>query len=168
MPALDRLIAFAIADIASFCPITRRDKNSSILRSFSFSPDNILSIGIPVRFETTLAMSSSVTVSVKVFCWEILFFSEKDICFSSSGIILYCNSPTFSNFPSLLAISKNIEELRSDKTLFHGKTKDDYIISDSTYAYLILNSVCTLGLFLKTFYDEHYPKKGKKKKNIAE
>ena len=69
---------------------------------------------------------------------------------------------------SLLSISKNIEELRSDKTLFHGKTKDDYIISDSTYAYLILNSVCTLGLFLKTFYDEHYPKKGKKKKNIAE
>lgn len=69
---------------------------------------------------------------------------------------------------SLLAISSGIEKLRSDKTLFHGKTEGDYIVSDSTYAYLIFNSVCTVGMFIKSFYDEHYPKRGRKKKNIVQ
>ena len=69
---------------------------------------------------------------------------------------------------SLLAISRGIENLRSDKTLFHGKTEGDYIVSDSTYAYLIFNSVCTVGMFIKSFYDEHYPKRGRKKKNIVQ
>lgn len=64
---------------------------------------------------------------------------------------------------SLLAISQAIADLRSTKTHFHGKLDGDYIITDPIYAYMILNSVCTVGMFIKSFYDENYPKRiGKK------
>lgn len=55
---------------------------------------------------------------------------------------------------SLLNISKNIEELRSDKTKFHGKIEDDYVINDSLYAYFIINCVTTIGLFLDSFFNK--------------
>ncbi len=53
---------------------------------------------------------------------------------------------------SLLNINKNIEALRSEKTNFHGKTEGDYIIEDPLYAYFIVNSIATIGLFLHSFY----------------
>lgn len=59
---------------------------------------------------------------------------------------------------SLLAASQNIEKLRSDKTNFHGKTNEDYIIKDSIYTYFIFNSVVTIGLFLLSFYKNKFPK----------
>lgn len=59
---------------------------------------------------------------------------------------------------SLAAIAQGIEKLRSDKTLFHGKTDDDYVISDPMYVYFVVNSVCTVGMFLRSFYKKHYPK----------
>lgn len=55
---------------------------------------------------------------------------------------------------SLLNISKTIEGLRSDKTKFHGKVEDDYIINDSLYAYFIVNCVTTIGLFLDSFFNK--------------
>jgi Abortive infection C-terminus len=57
---------------------------------------------------------------------------------------------------SFLAINQSIEKLRSDKTDFHGKTKDDYIIKDPLYAYFIVNSITTIGLFLMSFYKTKY------------
>jgi hypothetical protein len=59
---------------------------------------------------------------------------------------------------SMLAINQSIESLRSTKTGFHGKTDDDYVIDDPTYTYFIVNSVTTVGLFLKSFYLKKYPK----------
>ncbi len=59
---------------------------------------------------------------------------------------------------SLLAINKSIEDLRSDKTLFHGKTDEDYIVSDSLYAYFIINNIASVGLFLNSFYKKKFPK----------
>lgn len=59
---------------------------------------------------------------------------------------------------SLLSTSQSIEKIRSEKTNFHGKTKDDVIISDSIYVYLIVNSLTTIGLFLNSFYNNKYPK----------
>lgn len=53
---------------------------------------------------------------------------------------------------SLLNMNKNIECLRSTKTGMHGKTSDDYVINDSMYAYFIINSITTIGLFINTFY----------------
>jgi hypothetical protein len=44
----------------------------------------------------------------------------------------------------LLNASKHIEELRSNKTLSHWKTKEDYVIDDPLYAYFIINSVSTI------------------------
>src|SRR5699024_9835164 len=44
---------------------------------------------------------------------------------------------------SLMNISQNIEGIRSGKTEFHGKTKEDYIIQDPLYAYFIVNSITT-------------------------
>lgn len=59
---------------------------------------------------------------------------------------------------SLLAINKSIEELRSTKTGFHGKTDDDYLINDSLFTYFVVNSVATVGLFLNSFYKNKFPK----------
>ncbi len=59
---------------------------------------------------------------------------------------------------SLLTISQTIENLRSEKTNFHGKTEDDYLINDSIYTYLVVNSVTTVGLFLNSYYKNKFPK----------
>jgi len=63
---------------------------------------------------------------------------------------------TISN--SLLSASQAIEKLRSEKTNFHGKTSDDFVVDDTIYAYFILNSVATVGLFLNKFFKTKYPK----------
>lgn len=57
---------------------------------------------------------------------------------------------------SLLNISKNVEGLRSEKTLFHGKTDCDYLLEDSIYAEFIINSVAAVGLFLIGFYAKKF------------
>lgn len=59
---------------------------------------------------------------------------------------------------SLLSINQAIEKLRSEKTDFHGKTNDDYLISDTIYTYFIVNSVTTVGLFLISYYKTKFPK----------
>jgi len=58
---------------------------------------------------------------------------------------------------SLLSINQAIEKLRSEKTSFHGKTSEDYLIEDPVYTYFIINTVCTVGLFLNTFYKSKFP-----------
>lgn len=55
---------------------------------------------------------------------------------------------------ALLSINQHIEKLRSDKTLFHGKDGNDYIIDDSVYAYFIINSITTVGLFLINIFEQ--------------
>jgi len=59
---------------------------------------------------------------------------------------------------SLLSINQAIEKLRSEKTNFHGKTSEDYLIEDPMYTYFILNAVATVGLFLNTFYKTKFLK----------
>lgn len=59
---------------------------------------------------------------------------------------------------SLLSINHNIEILRSQKTTFHGKTDDDYLVTDPIYTYFIINSLATVGLFLMSFYRKKFPK----------
>lgn len=59
---------------------------------------------------------------------------------------------------SFLAINQAIEKLRSEKTDFHGKTEEDFIIKDTIYAYFVINSVATIGLFLNSYYRSIFPK----------
>lgn len=59
---------------------------------------------------------------------------------------------------SLLAINQAIEKLRSEKTDFHGKTKEDYLITDTIYTYFIVNAVTTVGLFINSYYKTKFPK----------
>lgn len=59
---------------------------------------------------------------------------------------------------SLLAINQAIEKLRSEKTNFHGKTSDDYLINDTIYTFFIVNTVTTVGLFLNSYYKVKFPK----------
>jgi len=59
---------------------------------------------------------------------------------------------------SLLSINQSIEKLRSEKTNVHGKTSEEYVIQDSMYAYFIINSVTTIGLFLNSYYKKKFPK----------
>ncbi len=58
---------------------------------------------------------------------------------------------------SMLSINQAIEKLRSEKTDFHGKTCEDYVIKDPIYAYFIVNSIATIGLFLNSFFKLKYP-----------
>lgn len=57
---------------------------------------------------------------------------------------------------SLLAVARAIEQLRSEKTKSHGKTIDEYIVNDSLYASFIVNTVATLGIFFKNYYEKRY------------
>ena len=59
---------------------------------------------------------------------------------------------------SLINICSAIETLRSSKTMFHGKTDDSNVISKPLYAYMIVNSMTTVGLFFLQFYLTEYPK----------
>ncbi|RKN83104.1 abortive infection family protein [Ulvibacterium marinum] len=59
---------------------------------------------------------------------------------------------------SLLSISQSIEKLRSEKTDFHGKTAEDYLITDSLYTYFVVNAVTTVGLFLQSYFKTKFPK----------
>ena len=59
---------------------------------------------------------------------------------------------------NLLAVNQSIEKLRSTKTTFHGKVPSDILIDDSLYAYFVINSVTTVGSFLKSFYTKKFPK----------
>lgn len=68
---------------------------------------------------------------------------------------------------SLLAIGKSIETLRSDKTDFHGKTGEDYKIKDPLYAYFVVNSVTTVGLFINSYYRLMFPKPSKVEEDIG-
>lgn len=63
---------------------------------------------------------------------------------------------------SLISCCCSIEELRSRKTMLHGKTNDDIIINDPICAYFIVNAVSTVGLFFLNFYKKKYPAKNVK------
>ena len=67
------------------------------------------------------------------------------------------NMPTEFNTigSSLISIAKSIEGVRSERTNFHGKCNDDVVISDSMYAYMVVNSVTTVGLFLDSFFKKY-------------
>lgn len=62
---------------------------------------------------------------------------------------------------SLVAICQSIERLRSDKTHFHGKTIDDYLIDDPLFSIFVFNTVATVGLFLNSYYKTKLPKLSK-------
>ena len=57
---------------------------------------------------------------------------------------------------SLLALNGAIEDIRSTKTHAHGKTDGDYVVNDALYAYFVVNSVATAGLFLKSYYEKKF------------
>ena len=58
---------------------------------------------------------------------------------------------------SLLNACKAIDDLRSDKTIFHGKMDSNYVVTEPLYAYFIVNAVSTIGLFFLNFYKLKFP-----------
>ena len=64
---------------------------------------------------------------------------------------------------SMLSMNKDIEQMRSNKSRFHGKLSEEIFIDNQIYAYFIVNSITTIGLFLISFYkkfkDEYEEKK---------
>lgn len=59
---------------------------------------------------------------------------------------------------NLISTCDTIEKMRSEKTNFHGKTEEDFVIEEPIYAYLVINALTTVGLFLNNFYFNLYPK----------
>lgn len=91
---------------------------------------------------------------------------ENDTLYTLCGYILkFLQFYPNSNIPSeirsigssLLGASKAIEDLRSKKTSFHGKVENDYIVQDSLYTYFVVNSIATVGLFLKKYNEVKFP-----------
>jgi len=69
---------------------------------------------------------------------------------------------------SFLSANQSIEGLRSEKTNFHGKTTEDYLITEPLYAYFVVNSVSTVGTFLISFYKTKYPKQKVEKEDESD
>ena len=91
-PARERRTALATAATASDWPITRLCNSLSMRNNFSRSPSSIFEIGMPVHFDTTSAISSSVTLLRNNVMSCISACPAISSFFSSSGIIPYCNS----------------------------------------------------------------------------
>lgn len=58
----------------------------------------------------------------------------------------------------LLTVSQNIEKLRSSKTDSHGRSANDYLISDPLWAIFVINAVSSVGLLLLSIFDTYYKK----------
>jgi hypothetical protein len=97
------------------------------------------------RIKTKLKNGDTLTKLVKNILKEIKLFPNNDMPTEIRNIA-----------SSLMSATQNIEQLRSDKTNFHGKTNEDYLISDSLYTYFIVNSVTTVGLLLRSLYKRKF------------
>lgn len=53
---------------------------------------------------------------------------------------------------SILNAAKSIEDIRRDKTSFHGKSSEYEVISQPEYAYFVINAVTTIGLFFLKYH----------------
>ena len=106
-PARERRMASETMRTASSWPTTRRDSASSIRKSFSFSPSSIFETGMPVHFETTSAISSSVTW-LRTSCVGVDSAAcATAIRFSSSGMRPYCSSAILLRSPRRRAASSS-------------------------------------------------------------
>ena len=52
----------------------------------------------------------------------------------------------------ILNIAKAIEELRSTKTEFHWKAKNEQLITDRSLGYFVVNIVSSIWLFLLDYH----------------
>lgn len=70
----------------------------------------------------------------------------------------------------LRSIGTVVDDLRSDKSMAHGKTDDDYVIDDPLWASFVVNTCATLGLFLAEYFDKKYKPalKDKKAKDVGD
>lgn len=57
---------------------------------------------------------------------------------------------------ALISACAAIENLRSNKTSSHGKTSEDHLIEDPVFAYFVINSVATVGLYVDSFYKKNF------------
>lgn len=94
-------------------------------------------------------------------------YLEKDTLYKQTEVLLRSfNTYPKSDLPvevrdigsGLLKVNQAIEKLRSEKTTLHGKTAEEYIVNDPLYAYFVVNSVATVGMFLKSFYQKKFKK----------
>ena len=80
MPVLDLFITDEMASIALFCPIILLCNIFSKLRREDFSVSKILAVGIPVQFDSTIAISFSVT-----------FLFARIILLALSVLFIFCS-----------------------------------------------------------------------------
>lgn len=101
---------------------------------------------------------SDENVDIKLDKKKTLYALTQDIlkAFKMFPIAAHPQSEICNIGSSLLKCAQNIEALRSEKTDFHGKTDQDYIVDDPIYAYFAINTITTVGLFLLSFYTTKY------------
>ncbi len=116
IPARERLMASPMRLTASVCPTTRSASTSSIRESFFASSSSMRTTGIPVQRETTEAMSSSVTSSLRSLRVRCSFLSFADFAsrsFSSFGIEPYRISAAFVRSATASAESASSRKISS-------------------------------------------------------
>lgn len=93
--------------------------------------------------------------------WKTGYTLEKLVSSLLSEIGMFPNNDMPSEIrnigSSLMKAAQNIESLRSNNTSFHGKTGEDYLISDSLYTYFAVNSIVTVGLLLRSLFKNKFP-----------
>ena len=143
-----------------------KDKNQNAFQSFeraiknvSENPDEAVSLA-----NATLEGIIKTVLSSEQF--SDLEYNSRDTLYALSQTIL----KRFKIYPGaqkeideiqkiasgLLTACQNIESLRSTKTKSHGKTNDDYIITDTLWANFVVNSVATIGLFVSEYFEKKY------------
>ena len=97
---------------------------------------------IPIDYKEGDTLSKLINKICKAFNLHVDKNMPKEVRTIASSLISACNA---------------IEDLRSEKTEFHGKSDEGFIISSPLYSYFIINAVSTVGTFLLNFYKNQYP-----------
>jgi hypothetical protein len=160
-------LGVAIPDFIPSIPTFKNDLKSEYKTAYSTFEKACKQIETDPSLAIGLANSSLESI-IKEILKDERFSSkaDKETLYKLAQLILKEFKLVGEDFPieiktigsSLMSICQAIEKLRSEKTDFHGKTENDYLIDESVFATLVINSVTTVGLFLNSYYKNKHPK----------
>ena len=142
-PARLRRIAFETASTASFWPITRSWRSSSMRNSFARSLSNMRDTGIPVQRASTSAISTSVTLLRSSFIVLPSDWVAASSCFSKSGNLPYWISDILAKSPTRRACSSEIFACSISALMFWVPLRDAFSAFHSSSSSEYSRSLCS-------------------------
>ena len=156
MPARERRTASDTAWMASFWPMTRLPRYSSMFRSFSFSPCMRRPTGMPVQSETISATESASTWSGTIGSLSVSAASASSAARSAAassfwmaGISPYRMRLAFSRSPSRAALSASTRlasswARRSPTLLWPAFSASQRAVRPLSFSRVLASSACSL------------------------